>query len=145
MLILSELPVAFILAPKKLLGILITLFFVIAGCLLAQKFNLYKKQQQERKYILLAAIIAVFMGIVFTFKWRSSSKVAAIANIIHLSPGTFLIIIAALLSIASVWGIGNLILVMRRIGSRIPDDEPTDLYMIASRCSRYDLHKTKII
>jgi len=117
-LILSELPVFVLVAPANYIGITSTLLAILVGCILSQKYHLYEKNPLEKRTLLPAIAIAVLMGISFINTWMPSSKVATIAGIVNLSAKTFLFIIGSLLTVASVWGVLNIITILKEIVAR---------------------------
>lgn len=124
MLILSLLPVFFLWAPANFTGIIITLLLLSGGCFVAIKYDLYQIKALERKTLLIAIAAAILRGIYFVNIWLTSSKMASLAEILHLPLKTFIIVIGICLSAAAVWGHYNIISIIKNISRIIPEDKP---------------------
>lgn len=123
MLFISELPVFFLVAPTNYPGIVISFLFLIACSILARKYGLNKKHKSDKKELFFSVAFALLAGIMFVQKWAPSSKAAAVSSAIGLPAKTFLTIAGVLLSAASIYGLLNIIAILKELDSRMSQRE----------------------
>lgn len=95
-----------LLMPATITGLISTGVMLIIGCGLIVYKRVHKAAflKEKHYYIIpIATIVAAHSGLIFYNRWHTSSKMQAIATLIHMSIETMLLIGAFVLSVLSVY------------------------------------------